>query len=256
MARLQGTPAWKHFAVGGTVLCASALGFLGVVGQPKLNEQFDAKQIVIVPTGTDSLRVTEYVDQDFGTAKKHGYQRIIPIDFGIPTDIQASSPDAPDRLSTSRQYNDLVIRVGDPNTTITGQHRYELSYTYPSAHLSSGQLALDVVGNAETLETKRMEIIVGGLELSDPKCNVGRLGASGGCELTKDTIDGQTVYRAVIAPLRPGDGVTIGGTITGRSEPATIDAPPIPTRRSNTHLALAASMLPLGAVGAGGVFLW
>ena len=43
----------------------------------------------------------------------------------------------------------------------------------------------------------------------------------GGCELVRDG----DVYRAVISPLEPGQGITIGGTIVGLT---TVDEPPIP----------------------------
>ena len=68
------------------------------------------------------------------------------------------------------------IRVGDPNLTNTGQHRYDLAYTLPDARLSTGQLALDIIGTDETLETERFEVVVAGLALEDPLCNVGSFG--------------------------------------------------------------------------------
>ena len=101
------------------------------------------------------------------------------------------------------------IRIGDRNRTITGQHRYILDYTYPDTTLEQGTLALDIIGTDETLETRRFEVVVTGLDLEDPLCNVGRRGESGGCDLVRDG----DVYRAVIAPLEPGQGITIGGTV-------------------------------------------
>ena len=124
------------------------------------------------------------------------------------------------------------IRIGDPDETVRGQHRYVLSYTLPEARLSSGELALDIIGTDETLETERFEIVVTGFELDDPLCNVGDADDSGGCELERDG----DVYRAVISPLDPGDGITIGGTIVGRhrcrraADPRHPRAPPAPHR--------------------------
>ena len=67
--------------------------------------------------------------------------------------------------------------------TVSGQHRYVLTYTLPDARLSSGELALDVIGTDETLPTDRFEVVVTGLQLDDPLCNVGAFGTSGGCTL-------------------------------------------------------------------------
>ena len=38
----------------------------------------------------------------------------------------------------------------------------------PDAQLSTGQLALDIIGTDETLETDKFEVVVAGLELDDP----------------------------------------------------------------------------------------
>ena len=152
------------------------------------------------PAGEDGLRIREVVDQDFGDADRHGYRRIIPNDFGAPTEVTASSPDAPADVFIDDRGYETEIRVGDPDQTVSGQHRYVLTYTLPDARLSTGELALDIIGTDETLETERFEIVVTGLELDDPLCNVGGSGAAGGCELERDG----DVYRAVISPLEPG----------------------------------------------------
>ena len=139
-----------------------------------------------------------------------------------------------------------------PTTTVSGQHRYVLTYTLPAARLSTGELALDVIGTDETMPTEQFEIIVSGLSLDDPTCNVGAAGATGGCTLAPD---GET-YRAVISPLDRGEGVTIGGAILGRTAPVEVADPAIPARRSDNTVPLAAAMLPVGAAAAGGVYAW
>ena len=48
------------------------------------------------------LRITEYVDIDFGTEDRRGYERLVPNDFGSPTDVTASSPDADDHRDGER----------------------------------------------------------------------------------------------------------------------------------------------------------
>ena len=46
--------------------------------------------------------------------------------------------------------NDKRIRLGDPDVTFTGRHRYVLEYRLPDARMSSGRLDLDVISNDET----------------------------------------------------------------------------------------------------------
>ncbi len=241
---------WRHVVVacsiGGTALLAAT----GVIGRGDLEERFESKVVTVEPAGPDGVRIREVVDQDFGTEDRHGYERNIPTDFGDPTDIEASSPDANADIDVTSFGTVDRIRLGDPNTTFTGQHRYILAYTLPAAQLSNGELALDIIGTDETLETGRFEVVVTGLELADPKCNVGSLGDVGGCTLERDG----DVYRAVISPLKPGQGITIGGTITGRIPVAETDDPPVPKRRPDHRMTLALAAIPLGLIGAGFAF--
>ena len=169
----------------------------------------------MTPAGGDGLRIREVVDIDFG---ERGSPRL-------------PAPD-PERLRCADRRRCLVagrarrrlgrargrrhaIRVGDPAVTNTGQHRYVLTYTLPDARLSTGELALDIIGNDETLATERFEIVVAGLDLEDPLCNVGSFGQSGGCDL-EPAADG--TYRAVIehARTRATASRSVGASRTSR----------------------------------------
>ena len=235
-------------ATGGCALLTAA----GIVGEPPHPERFDAKLVIVQPSGDGGLRIREIVDEDFGDQDRHGYQRIIPNDFGAPSDVQATSPDGPAPVSVVEIDSETRIRLGDPSTTVSGQHRYDLSYTLHQARLSTGELALDIIGTEETLATGRFEVIVTGMDLTAPTCNVGALGTTGGCELTRDG----DLYRAVIGPLKPGEGMTIGGTITRRIAVADVPIPAIPTRRANHRVPLALGTIPLGLGGGGAVYAW
>jgi uncharacterized membrane protein YgcG len=245
---------WRHVVAVGTVGGVALLAGTGIIGRGSLPERFESKVVTVEPIGDDGVRIREVVDQDFGAKDRHGYERIIPTDFGNPTDIEASSPDANADIDVTPVATGDRIRLGDPNNTISGQHRYVLAYTLPDARLSKGELALDIIGDPrkpEELETGRFEVVVAGLDLDNPTCNVGGADAEGGCTLARDG----DVYRAVISPLEPGQGITIGGTVTGRTQVTEEADPPMPNRRSDDRLALALATIPLGLIGAGAVFV-
>ena len=211
---------------------AVLLGATGLAGagrqHPLRGERFDAKQIVIRPTDATGLRVREVVDIDFGRLSRHGYLREIPNDLGEPTDVRASSPDANAELRVDDTSGDTTdIRIGSPDETFSGQRRYVVEYTYPEALASDRRLALDVIGNDDTLDTGRLEIVVTGFDLDDPLCDVGSAYAEGGCELTRGD-DG--TYRAVIDDLEAGDGVSIFATVDRVTEAADVPTPPLPDR--------------------------
>ena len=241
--------SWRHVVVGGTIGATTLAAGLGIIGEDHA-ERFDAKQVVVSPVGTDGLHVREVVDQDFGNRGRHGYERLIPNDFGVPVEVTAESGTAPDGVDVEQIGGQTRIRIGDPSRTITGQHRYVLEYTYPVTMIDSGLLALDVIGTDETLETERFEVVITGLEVDDPLCNVGGPDASGGCELVRDG----DVYRAVVAPLEAGDGITIGGTIVGRLPVVDVPLPPEPDPQANRRGLLAAVNAVLGTAAAAGVY--
>lgn len=241
------------------MLVVSAMAGLGITGEPRASERYDQKQVVVAPADpddptSDALRVREVIDQDFANEERRGHERFVPLDFGEPVDVTASSESAPDDVSTTVIGGEFRIRIGDPDVTITGRHLYELAFTYPEARLTTGRLGLDVIGTEETVETGRFEVVVTGLELADPVCSVGAAGATGGCTL----VDDGSVYRAVIEPLAAGRGITIGGDVVGRRPVVEIPAPPRPEPREvpDRRGLLAALSLPLGAIGAFGVFRW
>ncbi|MET0662658.1 MAG: hypothetical protein ABWZ42_05965 [Ilumatobacteraceae bacterium] len=215
-------------------------------------ERFDAKQVTVWPEGDDGVHVREIVDIDFGPTERHGYQRIIPNDFGEPQSVEATS-DVNSDVAVVNVGDDTRVRIGDPAETFTGRHRYTLDYVLPDAQLDSGVLALDIIGNEETMATNRFEVVVTGFEFGTTACDTGAFGVYGGCDLVKDDTGN---YVTVIEPLAPGDLITVGGTITGFDEPSLppVPAPPPPAPTGFSPLGLL--MIPVGVVGGALAFLW
>jgi hypothetical protein len=237
--------------VGGTAAAIGIASYTGVIGEPR-TEHFDSKQVVVTPSGTDGLRVREVVDMDFGDQRRHGYERLIPKDFGMPTEVTAQSDTAPDDVDVDDMGVEARVRIGDPDVKVTGQHRYVLQYTYPNTTVSTGRIALDVIGTDETLRTDRFEIVVAGYELGNLQCNVGHTSDVGGCEL----VDDGSVYRAVIEPLDPGEGITIGATIVGTRPVASVVPPALPEKNPDRRAPLAAATSALGVLTGGGIYAW
>ena len=73
--------------------------------------------------GPGRASVTEVIDYDFGAGNdRHGIFRVVP--GLLEGRVTVSSPTAPDDV-------DIVgsrIRIGDPDVTVTGTHRYTISY--------------------------------------------------------------------------------------------------------------------------------
>ena len=245
---LGGISRARHVAVGASVGAITALTGFGLIGGGQHDERFDTWQVVVEPAGGEALRITETFDQDFGTNDRRGPLRLVPNDYGAPTDVVASSPDAPDDVRLTDLGADTEIRIGDPDVVISGQHRYTLAYTLPAAQLGDGQLALDLLAG-DAFETERAEVVVRGFVLDDPRCFRGAFGSTDPCEL----VDEGGRYRADLGRLAPFTGVTIDGRIrmvTGTTDLPPVDPLPLPDRRSDRRLPLAAAAAVLGSAAA------
>lgn len=95
-----------------------------------------------------SVRITETIDYDFGYTERHGIERFVPVVFpftpkagsklddGIErervtemTDIAVrTSQDTPGDVEERDEGSFHVLRIGDKDETITGRHRYEITY--------------------------------------------------------------------------------------------------------------------------------
>ena len=111
---------WHHIVVGIVIALMALLAGVRVIGAGddacSGRESFDSKQVTIWPEGDDGVRVREIVDIDFGLNERHGYQRIIPNDFGVPESVTVVT-EADDTLNVVDLGDETRIRVGDPNIT-------------------------------------------------------------------------------------------------------------------------------------------
>ena len=126
--------------------------------------------------------------------------------------------EADDTLEVVGIGDETRIRVGDPDISYTGRHRYELEYVLPDARVNTGVLALDVIGDEETLRTDRFEVVLTGFDFGTTACDTGPYGSFGGCELVRGD-DGR--YITVIEPwnrtMRSPSAVASTGSSTSTS---------------------------------------
>jgi hypothetical protein len=85
---------WSHLVVVLSVLVVGVLALGGFIGENAHKEKIEQLQVVVSAAGDSGVRITETIDQDFGTETRHGPQLVVPEDFGTPTDVTASSDTA------------------------------------------------------------------------------------------------------------------------------------------------------------------
>ena len=107
------------------------------------SERITAYDVEIRVEATGSMLVTETIDYDFASNERHGIYRDVPVrlrydsryDRIFPLKVLSvqGSPGTPDEYKTETTGNYKRIRVGDPDRTITGAHRYTIAYRVDGA---------------------------------------------------------------------------------------------------------------------------
>ncbi len=255
-AMLRTVSRWRHVPVALAILVMAFLAGVSLIGAGDDSafrpERFDAKQVTVWPEGTNGVRVREVVDVDFGINERRGYQRIIPNDFGVPIDVTARSPDANDELAVVLVGDETRIRVGNPEVTFTGRHRYILEYTLADPRVATGRLDLDIIGTEDTFETRRFEVVLTGFRFDALDCLTGNGTTLGDCEFSTGAGDNQV---AVIEPLAAGNGITVSAEVASLSTPTLPDLPDAPGPAADGLSPMGLLMIPLGLFSAGSVFL-
>jgi hypothetical protein len=113
------------------------IGLSVVLAAPAMAEEVirDFNSLVYVTKDGD-LDVEETITMDFGSDHRHGLLRWIPVEYKTkrgkyktPTRVQTVTVDgAPAQHWDSNSFNNLQIKIGDPDRTITGVHVYKLHY--------------------------------------------------------------------------------------------------------------------------------
>ena len=180
-------------------------------------ERFDA-DILVAADG--SLVITETIAVDFGTLQKHGIFRYIPVryewdrrydrvyGYSVMSVGDGAGRDHPYERSTSGA--DLVIKIGDPDRTVSGRQTYVIRYRIEGAlngFVDHDELFWNVTG-VWPVAIRSAEARVH-LERSAPTraaCFQGYAGSSEGCRAPRDPASGAF---AASRQLREGEQLTI-----------------------------------------------
>ena len=157
-------------------------------------------------------QITEVIDYDFGSERRRGiFRDVDDLDPAAPVGV--SSPTAPDDVVLLPQIGGSTrIRIGDPNRTISGRHRYRIDYPITIAEPGGpdGRLVWDAIGDRWEVGITEVEIhLTGSTDYTNLLCSTGRAGTWGGC-----TVDQPEPGHLVVSidELDAGEGVTVSAT--------------------------------------------
>ena len=226
--------------VGG--LGGAALG--AVVSNP---EQINGFWTSATVRDDGSAQVVEAIDYDFGFNSKHGIFRFVP---GLPsTSTITVESDAPSNHTITEQFDGTTeVKIGDPNTTISGEHRYTIGYDLPGV-VQGTALDWETMGDRWEVDTKNVEVhVVAPFELGNPLCVTGPVGSTTPCDSIEEVEPGHLVAHVDKVPA--GSGVSVEATpgATLDATPAT-PSPPPPTPREESD---GTGVMPPTLAAAGG----
>ncbi len=166
--------------------------------------------------------IVEVIDYDFGSSSRHGIFRDVP-DLDPAAEIEVSSNDAPDNLEVVPYGSDTRLKIGDPDRTIWGRHRYRLAYPLDTITVGD-QVAWNGVGHDWDVPIEHVEVhVVAAFELLEPTCFRGAVWDETTCAVTEvepghvmveakdfSSNEGLTIYATVGAqlgdrPARPAE---------------------------------------------------
>jgi len=207
-----------------------------------------------------STTISEVIDYDFGNERRRGIYRDVP---GLLEEeiISIESPSAPDQwtIICELKCNDseLRIRIGNPNKTITGNHRYELSYSLDTiTNLHHSTINWNAVGTGWDHSMDSVQIqVISPFELENPMCKIVGLFDQISCEITQ-IASGHLSAR--IDGLRPSEGVNIQADLgQGIGNPPKFPDPPNAPKAGQDLIFLYVGLITVGVtLLGGGLAVW
>jgi hypothetical protein len=165
------------------VLFALVIGGIAIgaafLGRP---EKVDRLWAVATLDANGNARITESIDYDFANNDKHGIFRTIP-ELSTDAIVEVSSLSAPAGTERTDVNGQSKIRIGDPAITVSGQHRYRLTYSLDT--LTDGNaVAWDAAGTDWSVGMDAVEAhVVAPYELINLRCVQGKIGSERPCDI-------------------------------------------------------------------------
>jgi len=255
------------------VLGVLGLLFLAVPAGAQIgSERITAYDVDIRIEATGSLLVTETIDYDFGFLQRHGIFRDIPVRFHYddrydriyPLKVVSvdGSPGTPAKYKRQNAGNATELKIGDPDKTITGAHRYTIVYRVDGAlngFTDHDELYWNAIGAEWPVPIERATVrVTAPAQVTQVACFGGGTGSRLACS---DANQAGSVAGFSETALGPGEGVTV---VVGFAKGAVPEPAPVLDERWTFSRAFAATPGTVGgslallvvAVGGVGALAW
>jgi uncharacterized membrane protein len=187
-----------------------------------------SQQVVISQDGV--ANVVESIDYDFSNNSRHGIERYYELSsknpegkfYNLNFDLISITQDGkPAQFRDDQEGNLYYIRVGDPNVTVTGKHRYVITYkVWPVVRQDPAGdfINYDVTGNDWQVPILRASAVITlptGVSATQTRCYTGVAGSTQ--QVCTVTSSGNTVQVVSGTSLSPGQGLTVNAIVPAGS---------------------------------------
>ncbi|WP_329251151.1 DUF2207 domain-containing protein [Actinoallomurus sp. NBC_01490] len=238
-------------------------------------EHIESYDVTLQVRRDGSMHVSEAIKYNFGdgpnpdltASEHHGIIRKIPthrqVDDRYDRVIQILHPHVrgegigPGDLQVSRSGDDEVLKIGNPDTTVSGVKTYVIDYDVHHAlnprNGGTDELYWDAIGTRWTVPISKATVtMTAPVGISSAGCYRGFEGDTSSC--TDSAITGATL-RAGDRGLSGGEGITLQVELPQTAMPAVVP-PPLVRRAAPFAFTLAAAVLVLLALGIVAGFCW
>jgi len=243
-------------AVAATLVGLAVLG-ARPAGAQVVGEQIRRYVVTIDVAADGRLHIHESIVYDFGDVEHHGITRDLVARerydnkydrrYRVKDVTVTADAGTPSAVKTSKEGPYLHLRIGDPDRTIAGVHRYEIDYTVegaPTTFADHDELNWDAIGNQWTVPIDSAQISIGAPNITRVACFAGPQGSSLPCDRARIVNDGRAAF------TQSGLGAFSGVTTVIAMPKGTIQPPPAPILDKRWSAADAFAVTPL-TVGLG-----
>lgn len=194
-------------------------------------EKIDSFDVTVVAHKDGSMSVNESIDYNFEFGDRHGIYRYIPLYSMIGDlyriinidNVSIQRDGKKEQFDKSADREQIYLKIGNPNKTITGAHNYKISYTVENGIGSNfpdhDEIYWNATGNGWDVPIEKGSIKITNDFGAEPKkliCFTGDLGS----KLHDCTISGESI--SLNKPLSYNQGLTAVAVYPKGTFPASI----------------------------------